>query len=274
MSRVLFIVEVNGHLLLGMDHLNVVSILKELPQHVRMVCCRGSTDMLPFTEESLLKSLEDEVKNDPQNLMPDRLVKAKSDGSLATTTGVTGDAFNKMKSRLVNNNICIVDVFVVFSDANESLSNSRSLEPLTGLAMWSSEAQIIELVKGERGLGFSILDYQDPLDPNDTLIVIRSLVPGGVAQLDGRLIPGDRLLFVNEIILENASLDQAVQALKGAPKGIVKIGVAKPLPMADSSMNFGEKSFDSTMNGSGGGGGGNELNNEFLKSIKPDVILE
>lgn len=76
--------------------------------------------------------------------------------------------------------------------------------------------------------------FQDPLDPNDTLIVIRSLVPGGVAQLDGSLIPGDRLLFVNDINLENSSLDQAVQALKGAPKGVVRIGVAKPLPMADA----------------------------------------
>lgn len=28
-----------------------------------------------------------------------------------------------------------------------------------------------------------------------------------------------------------------MQALKGAPKGIVKIGVAKPLPMADTSIN-------------------------------------
>lgn len=74
------------------------------------------------------------------------------------------------------------------------------------------------------------------MDANDTLIVIRSLVPGGVAQLDGRLIPGDRLLFVNEINLENSSLDQAVQALKGAPKGVVRIGVAKPLPMADASI--------------------------------------
>lgn len=36
----------------------------------------------------------------------------------------------------------------------------RSLEPLTGLAMWSSEPVNVELVKGERGLGFSILDYQ------------------------------------------------------------------------------------------------------------------
>ena len=74
------------------------------------------------------------------------------------------------------------------------------------------------------------------MDSNDTLIVIRSLVPGGVAQLDGRLIPGDRLLFVNSINLENASLDQAVQALKGAPKGVVRIGVAKPLPMTDNSL--------------------------------------
>lgn len=71
------------------------------------------------------------------NLIPatDRLVKAKSDGSLASTgTLNTDSSLSKLKS--------------------------RSLEPLTGLAMWSSEPQIIELVKGERGLGFSILDYQ------------------------------------------------------------------------------------------------------------------
>ncbi|KAJ8883353.1 hypothetical protein PR048_015196 [Dryococelus australis] len=72
------------------------------------------------------------------------------------------------------------------------------------------------------------------MNPNETVIVIRSLVPGGVAQVDGHLIPGDRLLFVNDTNLENASLDQAVQALKGAPKGMVRIGVAKPLPIPDS----------------------------------------
>lgn len=185
------LLEVNNQRLLGMNHMQVVSILKELPQDVRMVCRRGITEIIAFTEENLRNSLMD--ANDSNNnsnglLSSDRLVKAKSDGSLATAVG-NGDGFMKMKS--------------------------RSLEPLTGLAMWSSQPQIIELVKGERGLGFSILDYQDPLDPNDTLIVIRSLVPGGVAQLDGRLIPGDRLLFVNDTRLENASLDQAVQALKG-----------------------------------------------------------
>lgn len=49
---------------------------------------------------------------------------------------------------------------------------------------------------------------------------------------------------MNDIVLENASLDQAVQALKGAPKGIVKIGVAKPLPLADSSCTNNQEVFE------------------------------
>ncbi|KFB43253.1 hypothetical protein ZHAS_00011033 [Anopheles sinensis] len=280
------LLEVNGQRLLGMNHLKVVSILKELPQDVCMVCARGDPDLLRFTEEQLISSLEaDAAKRSNStashqhhhhhhhqqlhggSLTPsERLVKAKSDGSLATTNGAgvgvggVGDGFSKIKS--------------------------RSLEPLTGLAMWSSEPQIIELVKGERGLGFSILDYQDPLDPNDTLIVIRSLVPGGVAQLDGRLIPGDRLLFVNDTILENASLDQAVQALKGAPKGVVRIGVAKPLPMQDSSLVGAAAPFDERSAALSTGGGppppevtgsassGTTGSGKMLSLAKPDIIME
>ncbi|XP_028156250.1 patj homolog [Ostrinia furnacalis] len=188
------LLEVNGHRLLGMNHLEVVSILKELSSEVCMVCAR------PRPQPAL-------------DLAPPSttLVKAKSDGSLAGAGAEEGGALSA-----------------------GGKVRSRSLEPLTGLAMWSSEPQIIELVKGERGLGFSILDYQDPLRPAHTLVVIRSLVPGGVAQQDGRLIPGDRLLFVNDQNLEDASLEQAVAALKGAPRGVVRIGVAKPLPLADA----------------------------------------
>ncbi|XP_025199580.1 multiple PDZ domain protein-like isoform X3 [Melanaphis sacchari] len=212
------LLEVNGHRLLGRNHMEVVAILKELPINVRMICARRTDEQqLPhhyltdITEDRAAFAAKNALGGSLQNLMPatDRLVKAKSDGSLAST----GTAGCSESSRL----------------------RSRSLEPLTGLAMWSSQPQLIELMKGERGLGFSILDYQDPMNPSETVIVIRSLVPGGVAQNDGRLIPGDRLLRVNDICLENASLDQAVQALKGAPKGVVHIAVAKPLPIPDSS---------------------------------------
>ena len=54
------------------------------------------------------------------------------------------------------------------------------------------------------------------------MIVIKSLVPGGVAEQDGRLHPGDRLMSVNETDLENSSLAYAVQTLKGTPKGEMK----------------------------------------------------
>uniref|UniRef100_A0A8D3E9R2 Multiple PDZ domain crumbs cell polarity complex component n=1 Tax=Scophthalmus maximus TaxID=52904 RepID=A0A8D3E9R2_SCOMX len=116
--------------------------------------------------------------------------------------------------------------------AHQPLSDNVTEEAIgSPLAMWELEIQNIELVKGEGGLGFSILDYQDPMDSAKTVIVIRSLVPNGVAEQDGRLLPGDRLMYVNTTNLENASLEDAVQALKGALLGNVQIGVAKPLPM-------------------------------------------
>lgn len=87
------------------------------------------------------------------------------------------------------------------------------------------------LEKDSRGLGFSIIDYQDPMHPGESVIVIRSLVPGGIAQADGRIVPGDRLLFVNATDLSNATLDRAVSALKSTPAGLVRLGIAKPVPV-------------------------------------------
>lgn len=44
-------------------------------------------------------------------------------------------------------------------------------------------------------------------------------------------------MFVNDTNLENGSLEEAVQALKGAATGTVKIGVAKPLPVRIWELN-------------------------------------
>ena len=77
------------------------------------------------------------------------------------------------------------------------------------------------------------------------------MVPGGVAQQDGRLIPGDRLMYVNEVNLAHASLDEAVQALKGANRGIVKIGVSKPLPAPESGSSNTTLSQEDTTTASG-----------------------
>ncbi|NXG74044.1 INADL protein, partial [Baryphthengus martii] len=97
------------------------------------------------------------------------------------------------------------------------------------LALWSPDVKVIELEKDKNGLGFSILDYQDPLDPTRTAIVISSLVAGGVAERRGELLPGDRLVFVNEQSLDSATLAEAVEVLKSVPPGPVSLGICKPL---------------------------------------------
>ncbi|NXV09931.1 MPDZ protein, partial [Cettia cetti] len=193
------LLEVNEVSLLGENHKDVVSILKELPIKVTMVCCRPVAP--PVTQPEILESLSlSEVQ-----LTEKGHIEIGFIGS-SDTEGTTLET----------------------ADEGQSMEDVQS----SSLAMWETEVQHIELEKGSMGLGFSILDYQDPVDPANTVIVIRSLVPGGVAEQDGRLLPGDRLMFVNDINLENGSLEEAVQALKGAPAGTVKIGVAKPLPLS------------------------------------------
>uniref|UniRef100_A0A4W5NI77 Multiple PDZ domain crumbs cell polarity complex component n=1 Tax=Hucho hucho TaxID=62062 RepID=A0A4W5NI77_9TELE len=188
------LLEVNGISLIGETHKEVVSILKELPVCVYMACCRPSP-LLKSDRDSGQPGL-DEFATEP---------KMKGDlGSFLVSEGSEGVA------------------------TRENVTDETLGAPL---AMWETEIQDIELEKGESGLGFSILDYQDPMDPAKTVIVIRSLVSEGVAEQDGRLLPGDRLMFVNSTNLDNASLEDAVQALKGANIGKVHIGVAKPLPV-------------------------------------------
>ncbi|XP_034146522.1 multiple PDZ domain protein isoform X2 [Esox lucius] len=189
------LLEVNGISLIGDTHKEVVSILKELPVCVYMACCR-----------------------------PAPLLQSDSNSGQAGLEGVAAEPNTTIQGDLSS--------FLVPEGSEEAVARDNVTEETLGslLAMWETEIQDIELEKGESGLGFSILDYQDPMDPSKTVIVIRSLVPGGVAEQDGRLLPGDRLMFVNSTNLDNASLEEAVQALKGANIGKVHIGVAKPLP--------------------------------------------
>lgn len=74
---------------------------------------------------------------------------------------------------------------------------------------------------------------QDPLDVARSVIVIRSVVPGGVADSHGGLLPGDQLVFVNDTHLDTCSLAQAVEVLKSAPPGTVYLGIRKPLAVCN-----------------------------------------
>ena len=47
---------------------------------------------------------------------------------------------------------------------------------------------------------------QDPHNEGERIILVQSLVEGGVAEQDGRLRVGDRLVSVNDVSVVNTSL--------------------------------------------------------------------
>lgn len=63
-------------------------------------------------------------------------------------------------------------------------------------------------------------------------------MPNGVAERGGELFPGDRLVFVNEKKLHNTTLPEAVEVLKSAPPGNVRLGICKPLLVRAVISNY------------------------------------
>ncbi|XP_056638885.1 patj homolog isoform X3 [Diorhabda sublineata] len=215
------LLEVNGQKLLGIRHVEVVRILRDLPNTVRLVCSREHKNnrVINTSQDREAFEARNILGGSLKNLLPQpeqKLLKALSDTSLNTSSTTTTDIDGQQKIK------------------------SRSLEVIN-LVLWSEEIEYLQLNKTERGLGFSILDYQDPLDPKRTVILVRSLVPHGAAEQNGKLKPGDKLISVNGVSIATATLDQAVQVLKAVPQGVVTLGISKPLPSrrnSDTLSNF------------------------------------
>ncbi|KAJ0004187.1 hypothetical protein NQD34_010401 [Periophthalmus magnuspinnatus] len=86
----------------------------------------------------------------------------------------------------------------------------------------------IKLVKGPKGLGFSIAGgVGNQHIPGDNSIYVTKIIDGGAAQKDGRLQVGDRLLMVNNYSLEEVSHEEAVAILKNT-SDVVYLKVGKP----------------------------------------------
>ncbi|XP_077572688.1 inaD-like protein isoform X2 [Stigmatopora nigra] len=196
------LLQVNQARLHGMSRREVLSFLKEAPPPFTVVCCRRTASARLDGEWERRGSALDDLE-------------AKLTSALGAPTGQV-------------------------EKEEPQIEREEEEEEDGELAMWSRSVDVLELSKeADGGLGFSILDYQDPLDPSGCVMVIRSLVAGGPAERSGALLPGDQLVWVNGVSLARMSLRRAVDVLKGAPPGAVRLGVRKPLVGSPSDFNQG-----------------------------------
>ena len=279
------LLEIDSKKLYAINYLDLLNILKALSyKFVTIVCARKKREKLLDSN----KALEYNDQNE-QQINKKLSVRAKSEGFLKQDNSDNKSEINDMKSSDTEENqqakisVC-VSVAKSTPDLNHKnttdsprmsrktehsaaadrsicLPRSRSLEQ-NCLAMWQQKITYIKLVKSKNGLGFSLIDYQhNQFTPmSKTMIVIRALVPSGVAQVDGKLKPGQRLVSVNNVGLDDdlalvkdgatneigvldatKDLDKTnllsytVAVLKSLPiGGEVRLGVQKPLPYPES----------------------------------------
>uniref|UniRef100_A0A672T8D5 Discs large MAGUK scaffold protein 3 n=1 Tax=Sinocyclocheilus grahami TaxID=75366 RepID=A0A672T8D5_SINGR len=127
---------------------------------------------------------------------------------------------------------------VVHSNAVEALKEAGPVVRLLVRRRQAPPETILEvnLLKGPKGLGFSIAGgIGNQHIPGDNSIYITKIIEGGAAQKDGRLQTGDRLLAVNNIILQDVRHEEAVAALKNT-SDMVYLKVAKPGPVHLNDM--------------------------------------
>uniref|UniRef100_A0A3B4ASW9 Uncharacterized protein n=1 Tax=Periophthalmus magnuspinnatus TaxID=409849 RepID=A0A3B4ASW9_9GOBI len=155
------------------------------------------------------------------------------DPSIFITKIIPGGAAAQNGRLRVND--CIVRVNdtdvreVTHSGAVEALKDAGGLVRLCVRRRRSLSERVldIKLVKGPKGLGFSIAGgVGNQHVPGDNSIYVTKVIEGGAAQKDGRLQIGDKLIAVNGTCLEEVSHEEAVAALKSTPD-VVYLRVSK-----------------------------------------------
>ncbi|XP_045491007.1 partitioning defective 3 homolog isoform X3 [Colias croceus] len=99
-----------------------------------------------------------------------------------------------------------------------------------GLGASGAQAVHVSLVKGEKGLGFTITTRDNPTGGHCP-IYIKNILPKGAAVTDGRLRAGDKLVSVNGVSVSGLTQQQVVALLRNTPTdSTVDILVERALP--------------------------------------------
>ncbi|XP_048390119.1 tyrosine-protein phosphatase non-receptor type 13 isoform X3 [Stegostoma tigrinum] len=108
-------------------------------------------------------------------------------------------------------------------DSNQAYALDTLHQKFSALPSPERELRFIKLKKDvKHGLGFQIVGGEKTGKLN-LGIFVTTVMPGGPAELDQRLNPGDRLISVNDISLEGVTHDRAVEILQNAPEDVTLV---------------------------------------------------
>ena len=171
-----------------------------------------------------------------------------NDNSIFITKIINGGAAAQDGRLRVNdiithvNGVCVIEV--PHSDAVDALKRAGNSVHLTVKRKKQTNGSAgemieVELMKGSKGLGFTIAGgINNQHIPGENGIYVTKVMEGGAAYLDGRIAVGDRLMAVRNLptgdfYLDDCSHEEAVKALKASKEKVCLV-----LQKTDSHYNY------------------------------------
>ncbi|XP_076173598.1 scribble planar cell polarity protein isoform X3 [Ptiloglossa arizonensis] len=209
------VLSVNGVSVVNVGHYDAVEVLKACGRVLVLVVQREVTRILPSYEQT--SSRKDSVCS---SLSTSR---APSATSHVSSTG--------LPHNLENGDASLSHEVIKTKKIPEPISSIKAgSEPMVSVLVHTT------LIRDQNGLGFSIAggEGSPPFKDNSDAIYISRITDGGVAQKDGKLLVGDKVISINGVEMRGAKHEQAVALLTGLER-FVRLVVEREIPLSQAN---------------------------------------
>ncbi|XP_046436481.1 protein lap4-like isoform X7 [Neodiprion fabricii] len=209
------VIAVNGVSVVNVDHYDAVEVLKACGRVLVLVVLREVTRIIPSSEQTSIR--KDSVCS-----------------SLSTSRAPSATSYvsSTLSHHLENgeNQFTPHDTPKI-KKIPDPIPNARaSSEPMMTVLVHTT------LIRDQNGLGFSIAGGKSspPFKDNTDAIYISRITDGGVAQKDGKLMVGDKVISINGVEMTGAKHEQAVGMLTGLER-FVRLVVEREIPLSQAN---------------------------------------
>ncbi|XP_018050047.1 PREDICTED: protein lap4 isoform X5 [Atta colombica] len=209
------VISVNGVSVVNVDHYDAVEVLKACGRVLVLVVIREVTRIIPPYEQA-----------------PTR--KDSVCSSLSTSRAPSATSYvssTALSHTLENGDTSISHETTKTKKIPEPIMTVKDTEPTVSVLFHTT------LIRDQNGLGFSIAggEGSPPFKDNSDAIFISRITDGGVAQKDGKLLIGDKVISINGVDMRGAKHEQAVALLTGLER-FVRLVVEREIPLSQANL--------------------------------------
>ncbi|XP_077266411.1 scribble planar cell polarity protein isoform X4 [Temnothorax americanus] len=209
------VISVNGVSVVNVDHYDAVEVLKACGRVLVLVVIREVTRIIPPYEQGPMRK--------------DSVCSSLSTSRAPSATSYVSST--ALSHTLENGDTSMSHEIGKTKKIPEPIMAVKDNEPMVSVLFHTT------LIRDQNGLGFSIAggEGSPSFKDNSDAIFISRITDGGVAQKDGKLLIGDKVISINGVDMRGAKHEQAVALLTGLER-FVRLVVEREIPLSQANL--------------------------------------